>query len=184
VTVANPLIHLRLTMKYPKCFLAFAILLLGAIMGIAFQNSLFSDFLITLTGLALFLPLVLVVGVIAIIKRKIGYALVVVSSCILSLIIFSGVGGILNRWKVNAVRNYVAHAVPILDQIKARNGSYPSTLPVAVLGEPPSLLRDFGEYSSSGGDFRFEYVDEPAGWAGGEGALEFDSIERKWINDR
>jgi hypothetical protein len=70
-----------------------------------------------------------------------------------------------------------------LDQIKLRQGAYPTNLPTDLLGEPPELLQNDGYYSATSSSFRFEYVDEPAGWAGDEGAIEFDSVNREWKDD-
>jgi hypothetical protein len=174
-----------------KALAGIIILALGALMGILCQDELFRNFCLSLEALAFLIPFLLVVALIALIQRMIGgkiggwlsWLALIGASSALSILIFLGVGGGINAWKVSALKNYVAHAVPVLDKIKAQKGSYPSTLP-SSLGEPPSLLRDYGEYSSDGQEFRFEYVDEPAGWAGGEGALQFNSSDRKWINDR
>jgi hypothetical protein len=186
-------------MKYPKYVLSIVIVSIGAMLGVIFQNELFVAYLWTLAGLALFLPLTSILGVFAVVfgasKRRIGkgpsrigrslnYSLVVSCSCVVSLVVFETTGDLINRWKVGAVESYVAHAVPVLDQIKQKEGSYPSTLPVDLLGEPPGLLQNYGDYTATGSTFRFEYVDEPAGWAGGEGAIEFDSEVRKWTDDR
>jgi hypothetical protein len=81
------------------------------------------------------------------------------------------------------VEHYVSRAVPVLDGIKAKSGSYPKELPVGILGEPPALLRDFGSYTSDGKSFRFEYIDDPAEWAGGEGPIQFDSSTREWRDE-
>jgi hypothetical protein len=50
---------------------------------------------------------------------------------------------LIGYWKVNAVESYVLRAASILDRIKARTGAYPETLPTAIMGEPPSLFRDY-----------------------------------------
>ena len=55
---------------------------------------------------------------------------------------------------------------------------------MSVLGEPPTLLRDYGSYTSDGKSFRFEYINEPTEWAGGEGFLQFDSSDREWKDER
>jgi len=67
-----------------------------------------------------------------------------------------------------------------LDQIKQKSGAYPAKLPTGILGEPPELLQYDGDYSATRSSFRFEYVDEPAEWAGGDGPLEFDNTNREW----
>lgn len=170
-------------MKSPKLALAVAILLIGAILGVAFQNDLFSSFLFAAMAGVIFIPLAVVTGIIALIRKKMTYSLVIGISCLLSLFVFLQTGNLLNQWKVASVENYVARALPILDRMKSRNGSYPTVLPVDVLGQPPFLLREDGEYRSDGTKFYFVYIDEPAGWAGGPGALRFDSVKREWVPD-
>jgi hypothetical protein len=179
-------------MKYAKVILSLVIVSTGAMLGVVFQYELFLDFLWTLQGLVVFVPLTMIIGLVVLsfglAKRRIGkilsYSLVVSCSCVVSLVVFEMTGSLIDRWKVNAVVSYVARAVPVLDQIQQKDGSYPSKLPTNLLGEPPELLRNYGDYNATGSRFRFEYVDDPAGWAGGEGAIEFDSEARKWINDR
>jgi hypothetical protein len=178
--------------KYPKCLLAVAIILTGLFMGIVMANNLFGVFLIWLGGLWALVPLTLLLGLMALgaflWKRRIGkflsYGLVIGCSSIVSINVFMKTGDYLNRMKVDAVESYVARAVPILDQIKQKEGAYPTNLPTAILGEPPELLRDDGYYSATRTSFCFEYVDEPAEWAGGAGAIEFDNTNREWRSDR
>jgi len=161
-------------------------------LGVIFQNDLFGDYLWTLEGLAIFVPLTVVIALVALgflwAKRQIGkilsYSLVVCCSCVASLVVFEMTGGLLDRWKVDAVVSYVARAVPVLDQIKQKEGSYPTRLPIDILGEPPELLQKYGSYDATGSTFRFEYVNEPAEWAGGEGAIDFNSTTRKWADDQ
>jgi hypothetical protein len=176
----------------PKISLSLIIISFGAVLGAIFQYELFLDFLWTLLGLAIFVPLTLVIGLVilafVLAKRPVGkilsYSLAVSCSCVVSFVVFKATGDLINNWKVDAVVGYVARAVPVLDQLQKKNGVYPSELPVNLLGKPPELLRDDGDYSANGSNFRFEYIDEPAGWAGGEGFLEFDSKTRKWTEDR
>ena len=175
-----------------RLWLTAVILLAGVIAGVLRQDELFANFMLTLTALTFAIPYVIVVTLIAIVVRLmklkignvLGFAVVAGYAFIGSIFLFVLVGREINCWKVASTESYVARAVPVLDKIKARDGAYPATLPVLVLGEPPELLRSDGDYSSNGTEFRFEYVDEPAGWAGGEGLLEFDSSNRKWINER
>ncbi len=179
-------------MNYSKLILSLVIVSVGATLGVIFQYELFADYVDTLEGLAIFVPLSLVIGVIALTfllaKRRIGkilsYSLVVSTSCVLSLVVFEMTGDLINKWKLDAVTSYVARAVPVLDRIKQKEGSYPSKLPLDLLGKPPELLREYGDYSATGSTFCFEYTDEPAGWAGGEGFIKFDSVGRKWMDDR
>jgi hypothetical protein len=179
-------------MRHPKFVLSLVIVSIGAMLGVIFQYELFHDFLWTLAGLAIFVPLTVVIGLTALgfvlVKSLLGkilsYSLVVSCSCVVSLVVFEMTASLIDHWKVYAVINYVAHAVPVLDQIKQKEGSYPSKLPIDLLGKPPELLRNYGDYNATGSTFRFEYVDEPAGWAGGEGAIGFDSVTRKWMDER
>lgn len=174
--------------KYPKSFLSLAIITFGMILGVSFQDELFSAYSLTLQGLAIIVPLTLIIGLIALgfvlARRRVGhvlsFSLVVGFSSIVSLFCFVTTGGLINRWRVDAVCTYVARAVPVLDRIKHEQGSYPSKLPVDLLGEPPELLRNYGDYTATPYTFRFEYVDELAGWAGGEGVIVFDSVGREW----
>jgi hypothetical protein len=178
-------------LKYPKCLLSAAILLAGLFMGVVKRNDLFGDGFLWIEGLFILIPLTLLLGLIALgvflWKRRIGrffsYGLAIGCSCIVSIQIFSETGIWINRWKVDAVESYVARAVPILDQIKQKEGAYPANLPTDLLGEPPELLRDYGDYSATRSSFRFEYVDEPAEWAGGEGEIEFDNVNREWKDE-
>jgi hypothetical protein len=168
------------------------IILLGTLLGVLVQDDLFAHYIDSLAVLACLIPILFVLAVIAVVKRfmkrKAGRLLVVLiaicGSSIFSIFIFDWVNGRMDILKNDAVVSYVAQAVPILDKIKNQTGSYPSTLPVSLLGQPPDLLLHFGDYSSDGKEFRFEYVDEPAGWAGGEGLLEFESTDRKWKDER
>lgn len=163
----------------------------GLFMGVVTEDDLFSDFLFGMECLFFSVAFTVVVSVVALVvfvwKRRIGrflsYSLVIGFSSILSVIVFGETGPLLNRWEVDAVESYVARSVPILDQIKQKQGAYPTNLPTELLGEPPRLLRDDGYYSATPSSFRFEYVDEPAGWAGDDGAVEFDSVKRQWTND-
>jgi hypothetical protein len=177
-------------MKYPKSSLLVAITTFGVFLGVIFQEDLFSAFLFVLMGLGVMVPLTLIIGLVAfgflLARRQIGkllsFSLVVGFSSIFSLFCFMQTGSLLNKWKVDAVWTYVARAVPVLDRIKQEKGSYPSKLPVDLLGEEPELLRYYGDYTATPSTFRFEYVDEPAEWAGGEGLIEFDNVGRKWTD--
>jgi hypothetical protein len=178
-------------LKYPKCLLSAFILLAGLAMGIINENDLFLNYFIWRGGLWILVRLTLLVGAAAIIvfiwKRKIGkflsYGLVISLSSIVSIHIFFETGVWTNQWKVDAVESYVARATPVLDEIKQKEGAYPTNLPTRLLGYPPQLLRDYGDYSATPTSFRFEYVDEPAEWAGGEGLIEFDNTNREWRDE-
>jgi hypothetical protein len=80
-----------------------------------------------------------------------------------------------------SVKSYVARAVPVLDQIKAKTGSYPPNLPIDVLGEPPLLLRNTQNYYSvSEGVFHFRYY-LPGSWRSVDPPIDFNSTDREWI---
>lgn len=168
------------------------ILAFAVFAGILCQSELFSNYLSVLTGFAILVPLLFGLALIAAVRwftgrkiwRWLGSAVVIVSVSTASLFIFEEVQSFVHRRKDGAVYRYVASAVPILDKIKSQTGHFPSTLPVSLLGEPPELLKNFGSYWSDGNEFRFEYIDEPAGWAGGPGAEEFESSDRRWKYDR
>jgi hypothetical protein len=171
--------------------LALIIFLLGGLWGVFMQEELFRSFLLVLAGLTLFvIPYFIGIAVFASIAwlsgrkmgRGFGLVLVTGAACAGSLIFSGIVGGQINAWKIAAVRGYVARALPVLDEIQAQKGSYPTTLPVSLLGEPPELLKNYGDYSSNGSSFQFEYLDEPAGWAGGRDLYQFDDSTRKWEN--
>jgi hypothetical protein len=178
-------------LKYPKCVLSAAILLAGLVMGVVKRNDLFGDYLLWLGGSWILIRLTLLLGLVALgvflwkgrIGKFLSYSLAIGCSSIVSIQIFSETGIWINRWKVDAVESYVARAVPVLDRIKQKEGAYPAKLPTDILGEPPELLRDDGYYLATPSSFRFEYVDEPAGWAGGEGALQFDNVYHEWRDD-
>lgn len=175
---------------HSKFSLILIILWLGALMGGLFQESLFQNFLLAVDGLAFVSAFLFLVAVFALAKwlrgQKIDIGLRLAAligfAVAASILLFLGVGRGINAWEIASVHSYVAHAVPILDELKARGGAYPSTLPVSSLGAPPTLLRRFGEYTSNGTEFRFEYVNDPAGWAGGRDDYAFDSSTRQWTS--
>ncbi len=180
----------------PKGTLMFAALgivppLGGVLMGMAEQNDLFGVFLGALSALTFLVPLALLVSVVGVVRWWMGWglgwvlrpSLVLAWSLVLAVVVFEETGRLLDRWKVDAVREYVARAVPILDAMKARNGVYPQELPAELLGARPELFRDYGSYTSDGKAFRFEYINEPAEWAGGEGPVEFQSTYRLWVDE-
>ena len=175
-----------------RLWLTLAILLLGVVIGFILQDELYSNTLLALAALTLSIPYVLVITIFAITVRLLkikvgmwlGFAVVAGYASLGSIFLFLFVGSELNSWEVDSTLSYVARAVPVLDKMKAQDGSYPRSLPVSELGEPPYLLKNYGNYSSNGSGFRFEYEDEPASWAGGEGPVVFDSSDREWEEDR
>ena len=178
-------------MKYPRSILATLIILTGLLLGLLLQDDLFYHRVISVCALMILIPLLVLLfgGVLAnrMLKRKVGkvlrYAITIVGSSILAVVVFGVTSDSLDAWKNKAVAAYVGCAVPILDDYKASHGTYPTTLPISMLGEPPELLRKYGSYSSDGSEYRFEYIDEPAGWAGGAGMSEFTSTQRKWADE-
>jgi hypothetical protein len=178
--------------KYSLSALSISTVLIGILLGVVLQNALFMDLVVVMESLAILTPLTLLLGLIASVcflaNRSVGiflkYSLAGGLALILSLACLLGTACLINDWKVAAVQSYVLRAASILDRIKAETRAYPGTLPINIIGRPPSLLRDYGDYSATKDTFCFEYIDEPAGWAGGEGFLKFDSSTRKWVEDR
>jgi hypothetical protein len=156
------------------------------------QGDFFRDYLFSIACLIVLVPLLLGLCVMGLVRRCTGRrvwewlkaAIGLGCAAILLILFIYGSECLEDRWENNAVRDYVARATPVLDKIKSQTGSYPSSLPVLALGEPPDLLKMYGGYSSDGQHFRFEYVDDPAGWAGADGALIFESSDRRWKYDR
>jgi hypothetical protein len=98
------------------------------------------------------------------------------------LFLFGITGRFTNQYEIAAVHAYVAKAIPVLEKIRDAKGSYPKTLPVSQLGNPPILLRTktgFG-YNSDGKEFGF-YYSNPADMFG-EGDR-FNSSTREWSHD-
>jgi hypothetical protein len=160
----------------------------GVVAGVILQNDIFGATTLAVVGLSLVVPTELVVGLTALIffllerelSKFLRTLLIVLGSTIPALMICAKIPNWMDQWKVDAVDSYVARAVPILDQMKAKDGTYPTLLPVDVLGNPPELLRDDGKYLSDGKTFHFEYENVPASWAAGQGPIEFDSTVREW----
>jgi hypothetical protein len=150
------------------------------------------DFVVAMEGIIILTPITLFLGLITLAcflaQRSVGnilkYSLVLGLALILSFGCLLETACLINNWKVNAVESYVFRASSVLDRIKAETHAYPEELPIDIIGEPPSLFRHYGTYTATNDTFCFEYIDEPAGWAGGEGFLKFDSSTRKWIEDR
>jgi hypothetical protein len=180
-----------LSMKRHEVILVIGIMISGLVAGIIFQDNIGGVLHLAIDTLVIIVPFVVtgIVGILRIFSRKrlriiIRYSILIGSSSILSVIIVIATVWLINKWKIDAVEAYVLRAVPILDQIKAQSGTYPSQLPTELIGKPPVLLRYYGSYTATSASFCFEYINEPAGWAGGEGALRFESSTRKWVVDR
>jgi hypothetical protein len=130
-------------MKYEMLLLSVVVIAIGAIFGVAFRDDLFGAYLFALSGLAVAVPATVILGLVVLglvlAKRRpwkaVSYSLVVSASFVVAFYVFMEAGSTINRWKVDAVDRYVARAVPVLDGIKHKNGSYPSKLPTDVLGE-------------------------------------------------
>ncbi len=156
----------------------------GAALGAAMQGS-FLMFLLLIFGVEyLLFPSAVILIVVAVIQRLRGHLNTqllksgVLAWCAIAggLFFMWGTGRVTNRCEVDSVHLYVAKSVPLLEQIKARDGSYPSALPVSQLGEPPILLQTNDAYRSDGKEFHFQYSN-PAEFLGGE---QFDSSTRQW----
>jgi hypothetical protein len=174
-------------MKYPAC-LTVGIIAIGLVLGVIFQYDLCQARMWEVVGFVIFALSALIFGILAAclaaMDRRIGpclgYGLLISISSLISLLVFGETGSLIDTWKVDAVHHYVARVVPVLDEIKRKEGAYPSTLPIDRIGDPPELLRKYGHYTSTSSTFRFDYDDEPAGLE--ESAFEFDSTARRWVD--
>ena len=146
----------------------------------------FLMFLLLIFGVEyLLFPSAVILIVVAVIQRLRGHLNTqllksgVLAWCAIAggLFFMWGTGRVTNRCEVDSVYLYVAKSVPLLEQIKARDGSYPSALPVSQLGAPPILLQTNDAYRSDGKEFHFQYSN-PAEFVG-EGE-QFDSSTRQW----
>ena len=86
-------------------------------------------------------------------------------------------GWAINDWKIEEAHWYVARAIPVLEQIRASEGAYPSEIPIGKLGALPALLRSPGKlygfhgsscYQSDGREFYFHFVDPASVFGDGE----------------
>ena len=77
-------------------------------------------------------------------------------------------------YQTSITRQYVEHAVPILDEIKNRDGQYPLTLPTTLLGTPPRFLRNPNAYFSNGREYRFSYSAFMETYG-------FENLKRQWV---
>jgi hypothetical protein len=159
-------------------------LVLAILLAVVLQGSLWHILLLLAGTTFLLVPFLLVLAGWASISLTRGQSLrplkpvaIAWCACAACIGISYFVGWGLNEWKINAIRAYVAHAAPLLDQIKTDQGAFPAQLPISLLGAPPELLRDSGRYYSDGKDFYFYYSD-PANIFG-DGA-QFDSYTRAW----
>jgi hypothetical protein len=145
-------------MKHPRSNLALAIIAVGVVAGVILQDSLFFAHLLALLGLLIAVPFTAVIGFAGLtlliskalpeefqpdprLAKIMSYMLVIGFSSVISLLAMMDTGGLINYCEVRAVQRYVTKAAPILDQVKAKEGAYPSALPVALIGKPPFLFR-------------------------------------------
>jgi len=145
-----------------KSYMVMVLLLEGIASGILFETS-FDHLLILLAGVVIILPLALMAGLLWAFwggfedresGRKLKFSGLIWISFVFALGLFWGVGSGMNEWKIAAVRSYGERAVPVLEEIKHRDGVYPSKLPVSELGRPPTLLN----YESDGTTFTISYI--------------------------
>jgi hypothetical protein len=165
---------------------AAAIVSCGLLSGVLVQHELLFRHWYGFMLSALFALLLILNGVIASIKRfggqkpgaVIQWSAVFLGSSMVATFLFGELSWDINQWEDGAVRSYVARAVPVLDQIKSRDGAYPNALPVALLGEPPEFFKKHARYDSDGATFRFVYFNEPIGFMQDDEYL--TSTKRNW----
>ena len=142
--------------------------LIAVIVGAVLQGSARHDSLLFQVTFSVTLPLaflIILFGAGSILRGKsqmpnfceyLVKALLVVGS---ATIISACVGGWFHDYQVSAVEKYVLKAVPILEDIRKRDGKFPLQLPVDVLGKPPKLIASGQGYSSDGSSYTFRYQD-------------------------
>ena len=134
--------------------------------------------------LVVLIPLLLVVEVVALlnkfivkpplqqrIAKAVAWSVAILGLMILPYVLLMTCEKPLERLAFVSAKSYVAHALPTLDVIKARNGYYPKTLPESELGTIPQPL----SYWSDGTRYQFLYFDED-----GVGIYLFESGDRTW----
>jgi len=173
---------------HQKSAIALAILAVGIFSAVychdKWPDDLFFCVGFAIPPLVILIPLMLVIGIIALLNKflckpplrqrigkLIGWLFVMVGSMGIAAVLFVALSIGLVYWPYWVAQRYVAHAVPILETIKAQTGSYPSTLPEAKFGKPPYILR----YTGGGDQFDFLYMDED-----GVGIYEFYSSDKIW----
>jgi hypothetical protein len=173
------------THRWQRIFLLIAAL--GIVAGCVLQGSFLSRGLETASARWFFPPLFLLVGALAVTAffrpgyRKVATSLAVVSfASVLSIALAYGTGCKMNLWEISSARAYVARAVPLLEAAKLRDGTYPSSLPIADLGAPPILLAGPKAYISDGRTFSFGY-DNPADWL--VTYYSYSSSSHEWVKD-
>ncbi len=138
---------------------------LGVVLALVYQGE-FTQLTLMKAGVVYFLAPYLVGlgawGLAAIMRRG---KLAPIRRATLVWLIFAAAMGLsfalgdgINRWKVEAAQNYVVRAMPVLDQIRIENGSFPERLP-ASLGNSPVLLQYFGAWQGDRSNFSFLYSD-------------------------
>ena len=87
-----------------------------------------------------------------------------------------GSGMAIHYSEIHATRAYVAQVAPILDAYQKKQGTYPSSLGLLEIPDPPRLLSQPNSYWADQNSFRFEYWDS----AGLMDGYFFDSKTRTW----
>ena len=83
----------------------------------------------------------------------------------------------INQWRVYETRSFVARAVVALDAYRAKNGHFPSELPLGELGPLPKWLRNTSFVSITNDSFEFRY-DYPFSLR--SKGYRFDDVIRAW----
>jgi hypothetical protein len=94
-----------------------------------------------------------------------------------AILVSGGLGHAIRIFHVSAAEKYVLRATPVLDEMKKRDGKFPDSLPVEVLGRPPYLLRSSAGYFSNGLSFHFGH---PAAIRLFDDTWIFSSKTRRW----
>ena len=169
---------------YLKSAVAISIIAAGIFWAVHLQDDVPKSYGYGVPALSILIPLLLVVGVVALLNKfivkhplrqrigkTVGWLAVIVGSMTLSAILFLAVVKGIDHWKYVAAQRYAANAVTLLNDIKARTGSYPRTLPADKLGPLPTNL-SYGTDGKIGG---FLYFDED-----GEGIFTYDCGTKTW----
>ena len=159
------------------------IILLELLSAVILQGSLYHLMLFTLGIAYVLFPFFIVLTVlitIALLKKKgvskkLKTAVAIWCVCLGALGLSYGLGLGLQSLRDSATRDYVTEMMSALDQIKTKEGSYPTALP-SSLSIQGSFLRYPVFYSSDGKTFRFAY-DDPTELMF---AFEINSSDRVW----
>jgi amino acid transporter len=158
-------------------------LVVAVLSGVWGQGNFF--YLVALFAIVVYLvlPTLALMGLIALLDARRGVvrdwvkttsavAIIVIALSLLS----AGVGEVCYHWQKQRMKQFVAEATPVLNDIKLRTGSYPSELPIDLKGKMPDWVTK-GSYKADGNSFRFRCYDPAAFW---DGVFLFDSKTSDW----